>query len=63
MKPSLRGILLEPLLAESVLKRSGKRTKYRRESILIKLRAFRLAMACASIAALIQTLGAGQKWG
>ncbi len=30
---------------------------------MIKLRVFRLAVACASIAALIESLGATQKWG
>lgn len=30
---------------------------------MIKLRVMRLAVACASIAALIESLGAPQKWG
>lgn len=30
---------------------------------MIKLRVLRLAVACASIAALIESLGAAQKWG
>lgn len=30
---------------------------------MIKLRAFRVAIALASIAALVEALGAGHKWG
>ena len=41
----------------------GERAKYGRGNILIKLRVFRLAVACASIAALVESLAAVQKWG